>query len=255
MENNTLQEEFNILQKTIDEERFSNNVMTIHKKIKSIKSEFEKLEWRFWIYSNSVIRRIDRYCHCTGISRFLEYENIQDYSQVFRTDIKFKAIENGNIPKNLNVWICENIEILKTHIDKYVSAREDLLNMISLAIIKLENFDEVKFNNFIGEKIKEMSKCIETLSKNPLNFLTDKLCEIDKTLCEEKYSGSLDIEIYYLEDILYKKSLEIQEKLYEEMVKEFPEIKEIKQDKIKQFEKEEGIFIKKNGTLEDFYRY
>lgn len=253
MEDNTLQEEFNILQKTIDEEIFNNNVKTIYKKIKSIKGEFENLESRFWIYSNSVIRRIDRYCHSNGISRFLEYENIQDYSQVFRTDIKFKAVENGNIPKNFNVWICENIEILKIHIDRYVLAREDLLNMISLAIIKLENFEEVKFNNFIGEKIKEMSKCIETLSKNPLNFLSDKLCEIDKRLCEEKYSGSLDIEIYYLEDKLYKKSLQIQEQLYEEMVKKFPEINEIKQDKIKQFEKEEEMFIKKIGMLEDFY--
>lgn len=88
--------------------------------LQNIKQELESLEWYFRRFGFCTLKIVLRYCNNIGICKFLEWDNILNYSMINNTDTKFIAYdEYPNVPCDFRIWIAKNIEILKEHMEKY----------------------------------------------------------------------------------------------------------------------------------------
>lgn len=130
--------------------------------------------------------------------------------------------------------------------------KEKLFQYIALSLLNVDSTDVniTEFKSNVLDKLTNMEKAIDDMEKSPLQNLIDKLSNIDEQLCKQKAEINKNQTVDRIIHDLYLMSKPLEEKLYDEMVKEFPEIKNVTEDEVTDYLKENDKFHIKFGFVD-----
>lgn len=222
--------------------------------LKSLKKQFNSLELKYWYHGNSVFRTVLHYCNNYGLDRFLENENIIDYSVINSYSSKIIIYkDNSELPENYWWWISDNLEKLRFNILNYSSARDEFLKNVSIIFWDEDTNIIEEYSKKMAQYIKEMEKNIEEIEKNPMLTLKSKLWKIDEKLYLDNRKIDYEKSLGYIQEELNELSREIDKELYEDLVILFPEIKDYQNDDIEHFKREKERFYKNTMPVDEWF--
>lgn len=130
--------------------------------------------------------------------------------------------------------------------------KEKLFQYIALSLLNVDSTDVniTEFKSNVLAKLTNMEKAIDDMEKSPLQNLIDKLSNIDEQLCKQKAEINKNQTVDRIIHNLYLMSKALEEKLYDEMVKEFPEIKNVTEDEVTDYLKENDKFHIRFGFVD-----